>query len=63
MWTIYDIHRDLYWNAQYRRWCAREEASLYSLAERDRVPLRSLEHQWRYVMPGGRLVSRGDAAP
>jgi hypothetical protein len=49
MWTIYDIHSDLYWNAQRQCWCAQDEASLYSVEERDGLMLRSVGYQWRYI--------------
>ncbi len=51
MWTIYDIHSNLYWNEERHCWCQMEDASCYSFEERDHVPLRSLRYQWRFIPP------------
>jgi hypothetical protein len=47
MWILYNVHRDLYWNEQQRTWGPEVGATLYSTAERDKVELESLHHQWR----------------
>jgi hypothetical protein len=51
MWTIYDIRHDCYWNAQLNSWCSVEEATRYTVQERNRVPLPSLAIQWRFIEP------------
>jgi hypothetical protein len=51
MWTIYDVYRDRYWNDQRQCWCTVEEATRYTVDERDRFRLRSVSFQWRFVEP------------
>ncbi|MCK9531044.1 MAG: hypothetical protein M0R77_10875 [Gammaproteobacteria bacterium] len=55
MWTIYDVYRDRYWNDQRQCWCAVEEATRYSLDERNHFRLSSVSFQWRYVEPHAHL--------
>ena len=51
MWNIYDIRHDQYWNEQRHTWSTAEQATGYTVQERNRVPLPELSIQWRFVIP------------
>ena len=56
MWTIYNVYHDRYWNEQHQCWCSVEEATRYTVEQRDHFRLSSVSFQWRFVESyGGRL--------